>query len=122
MKKLLALFVVIAIAIAIIFVFINNSSSSQVKKLQKFTADVEEEYENYDAEELDKAVIEYNEISKNIDETKLSDDDKKMVSLLRGKCNTYFSKAKGRLMMEKLKGVSDVVSGIIESVSKDEKE
>ena len=116
MKKTLALLVVAAIVVVTIFVLMNNSSS-QVRKLEKFTATVEQEYETYSQSDLDKAVAEYNKISDNIDESKLSDAEKKQVSRLRGECNGYFAKAKGRLVMEQLHNAGETVKGVIDAVT-----
>lgn len=115
MKKLLKLIIVIAIALVIVFVFMNNSTSSQVKKLQKFTANVEQEYDTYTQTELDEAMADYKKISEKIDESKLTDLEKKQVSKLRGECNTYFAKAKGRLMMDKLKDAGATLKGVVDA-------
>lgn len=115
MKKLLTLIILVGIVFALIFVFKSNSPAGQVRKLQKFTAQVEQEYVDYSQDDLDKAIAEYKVISENIDETKLSDDDKKLVSRLRGECNGYFAKAKGRLVLDKLKNAGDTVKGVIDA-------
>lgn len=116
MKKILALLVVAAIVVAVIFVF-QNSPSSQVAKLEKFTATVEQEYENYSQTDLDKALDEYNEISGKIDEDKLSDAERKQVSRLRGECNGYFAKAKGRLVLDQLRSAGETVKGVVDAVT-----
>ncbi len=120
MKKLLTLIILVGIVLAVIFVFKNNSPASQVRKLQKFTAQVEQEYMDYTQTDLDKALADYKVLSENIDESKLTDDDKKLVSRLRGECNGYFAKAKGRLVLDKLKDAGETVKGVINSFKKED--
>lgn len=115
MKKhsTLIIIAVLVIAAIIAFVFISNSPAAQVRRLEKFTAKVESNYENYNQEDLDKAVAEYKEITENIDETKLTDEQKKEVARLKGECNGYFAKANGILIINKLKNAGETVKGLI---------
>lgn len=104
MKKIIALIVVAAI----IFVFFCvKNSSSPVDKLEKFTANVEQEYDNYDQDALNKTIADFNEIVESIDASKLSDTEKLKVTNYKGRCKTYFAKAKARLVVEKIKGVAN---------------
>lgn len=117
MKKhsLLIIIAVIVVAAIIAILFMKNSPTAQVRKLEKFTAKVEKNYESYSQEDLDKAVAEYKEISENIDESKLNEEQKKEVYRLRGECNGYFAKANGALIINKLKNAGEAVKGIFDA-------
>jgi len=114
-----------ALAALIVFIaalLIGNSKSSKIKKLEKFTAQVEQEYQNYSASDLEKAQAKFDKYVMKVEKKDLTGEETTHVNELKGECKGYFAQAKAHLILQDFnKAVDeagDEVKGVIESMKK----
>ena len=121
-KKTLSIVIaaVVALAILIIILLVCNSKSAKIKKLEKFTAQVEQEYQNYSQSDLEKAQAKFEKYVANVDKKELNGEETSHVNELKGECKGYFAQAKARLILkdfqDAVEEAGDEVKGVIESL------
>lgn len=111
---------VVALAILILVLLACNSKSAKIKKLEKFTAQVEQEYQNYSQSDLEKAQAKFEKYVANVDKKELNGEETSHVNELKGECKGYFAQAKARLILQDFQDAvneaGDEVKGVIESL------
>ncbi len=125
MGKKSKVIMITALAALIVFIaalLIGNSKSSKIKKLEKFTAQVEQEYQNYSASDLEKAQAKFDKYVMKVEKKDLTGEETTHVNELKGECKGYFAQAKAHLILQDFnKAVDeagDEVKGVIESMKK----
>ena len=97
-----------------------NSKPVKISKLEKFTAKVEQEYQNYSEADLEKAQAKFEKYVANVEKKKLTGDETSHVNELKGECKGYFAQAKARLILkdfnDAVEEAGDEVKGFIESL------
>lgn len=110
----------VVLAALIIFLLVANSKSTKIKKLEKFTAQVEQEYQNYSESDLEKAQAKFEKYVANVEKKELSGEQTSHVNQLKGECKGYFAQAKARLILKDFQDAvneaGDEVKGVIESL------
>ena len=111
---------VVALAVLIIILLVCNGKSAKIKKLEKFTAQVEQEYQNYSQSDLEKAQAKFEKYVANLEKKELSGEETSHVNELKGECKGYFAQAKARLILQDFQDAveeaGDEVKGVIESL------
>ena len=110
----------VVVAVLVIVLLILSSKSHKINKLEKFTAQVEQEYQNYSQSDLDKAQAKFEKYVANVEKKKLSGEETSHVNELKGECKGYFAQAKARLILQDFQDAveeaGDEVKGVIESL------
>ena len=111
---------VVALAVLIIILLVCNGKSAKIKKLEKFTAQVEQEYQNYSQSDLEKAQAKFEKYVANLEKKELSGEETSHMNELKGECKGYFAQAKARLILQDFQDAveeaGDEVKGVIESL------
>ena len=111
---------VAALVVLIVVLLLSNGKSAKIKKLEKFTAQVEQEYQNYSESDLEKAQAKYEKYIANVEKKELTGDETAHVNELKGTCKGYFAQAKARLILQDFQDAvneaGDEVKGVIESL------
>lgn len=110
----------VVVAILVIIVLVCSSKSHKIKNLEKFTAKVEQEYQNYSQSELDKAQASFEKYVAKVEKKELTGEETSHVNELKGECKSYFAQAKARLILQDFQNAveeaGDEVKGVIESM------
>lgn len=110
----------VVLAALIIFLLVANSKSTKIKKLEKFTAQVEQEYQNYSESDLEKAQAKFEKYVASVEKKELSGEQTSHVNQLKGECKGYFAQAKARMILKDFQDAvneaGDEVKGVIESL------
>ncbi|MBR3558795.1 MAG: hypothetical protein IKN78_07995 [Bacteroidales bacterium] len=113
---------VCAVVVLAIVLLVCNSKSAKIKKLEKFTALVEQEYQNYSASDLEKAQAKFEKYVAKVEKKELSGEETTHVNELKGECKGYFAQAKAHLILQDFNNAvdeaGDEVKGVIESLKK----
>ena len=110
----------VVVAILVIIVLVCSSKSHKIKNLEKFTAKVEQEYQNYSQADLEKAQAKFEKYVSKVEKKELTGEETSRVNELKGECKGYFAKAKARLILQDFQNAveeaGDEVKGVIESM------
>ena len=110
----------VVVAILVIIVLVCSSKSHKIKNLEKFTAKVEQEYQNYSQSELDKAQASFEKYVTKVEKKELTGEETSHVNELKSECKGYFAQAKARLILQDFQNAveeaGDEVKGVIESM------
>lgn len=110
----------VAVAVLVIVLLVLGSKSHKINKLEKFTAQVEQEYQNYSQSDLDKAQAKFEKYVAKVEKKELSGEETSHVNELKGECKGYFAQAKARLILkdfqDAVEEAGDEVKGVIESM------
>lgn len=119
-NKIFIIAALVVVAILVIIVLIFSSKSHKIKNLEKFTAKVEQEYQNYSQSELDKAQASFEKYVAKVEKKELTGEETSHVNELKGECKGYFAQAKARLILQDFQNAveeaGDEVKGVIESM------
>ena len=121
-KSKLPLFIaaIVVVAVLVIVLLVCSSKSAKIKKLEKFTAQVEQEYQNYSQSDLDKAQASFEKYVAKVEKKELTGEETSHVNELKGECKGYFAQAKARLILQDFQNAvdeaGDEVKGVIESM------
>ncbi len=111
---------VVAVAILVAIVLISNGKSAKIKKLEKYTAKVEQEYQNYSESDLEKAQVKFEKYVANVEKKDLDGEERAHVNELKGQCKGYFAQARAHQIMREFENTvndaGDEVKGVIESM------
>ena len=110
----------VVVAILVIIVLVCSSKSHKIKNLEKFTAQVEQEYQNYSQADLEKSQAKFEKYVAKVEKKKLTGDETSHVNQLKGECKGYFAQAKARMILQDfndaVEEAGDEVKGVIESL------
>ena len=110
----------VVVAILVIIVLVCSSKSHKIKNLEKFTAKVEQEYQNYSQADLEKSQAKFEKYVAKVEKKKLTGDETSHVNQLKGECKGYFAQAKARMILQDfndaVEEAGDEVKGVIESL------
>ena len=110
----------VAVAVLVIVLLVLSSKSHKIKNLEKFTAQVEQEYQNYSQSDLYKAQAKFEKYVAKVEKKKLSGEETSHVNELKGECKGYFAQAKAHLILkdfqDAVEEAGDEVKGVIESL------
>lgn len=110
----------VAVAVLVIVLLVLGSKSHKISKLEKFTAQVEQEYQNYSQADLEKAQAKFEKYVDKVEKKKLTGEETSHVNELKGECKGYFAQAKARLILkdfqDAVEEAGDEVKGVIESL------
>ena len=99
-----------------------SCKQSQIKKLEKFTAEVSTQYDGYSNSDLEKAQVKFEKLLANAEKNELTGDEQRHVNELKGECKGYFAQAKARLLIEEFNAAveeaGDEVKGAVKSMQK----
>ena len=119
-NKFLMIAALVVVAALIIVLLVLGSKSHKINKLEKFTAQVEQEYQNYSQADLDKAQAKFDKYVAKVEKKKLTGDETTHVNELKGECKGYFAQAKARMILkdfqDAVEEAGDEVKGVIESM------
>ena len=119
-NKILMIAALVVVAVLVIIVLVSTSKSHKIKNLEKFTAKVEQEYQNYSQSELDKAQASFEKYVAKVEKKELTGEETSHVNELKGECKGYFAQAKARLILQDFQNAveeaGDEVKGVIESM------
>ncbi len=119
-NKFLMIAALVVVAALIIVLLVLGSKSHKINKLEKFTAQVEQEYQNYSQADLDKAQAKFEKYVAKVEKKKLTGDETTHVNELKGECKGYFAQAKARMILkdfqDAVEEAGDEVKGVIESL------
>ena len=119
-NKILMIGALVVVAILVIIVLVVSSKSHKINKLEKFTAKVEQEYQNYSQADLDKAQAKFEKYVAKVEKKELTGEETSHVNELKGECKGYFAQAKARLILQDFQNAveeaGDEVKGVIESL------
>ena len=110
----------VAVAVLVIVLLVLGSKSHKIKNLEKFTTQVEQEYQNYSQADLDKAQASFEKYVAKVEKKELTGEETSHVNELKGECKGYFAQAKARLILQDFQNAvedaGDEVKGVIESM------
>ena len=110
----------VAVAVLVIVLLVLGSKSHKISNLEKFTAQVEQEYQNYSQADLEKAQAKFEKYVDKVEKKKLTGEETSHVNELKGECKGYFAQAKARLILkdfqDAVEEAGDEVKGVIESL------
>ena len=119
-NKIFIIAALVVVAILVIIVLVFSSKAHKIKNLEKFTAQVEQEYQNYSQADLDKAQASFEKYVAKVEKKELTGDEISHVNELKGECKGYFAQAKARLILQDFQNAveeaGDEVKGVIESM------
>lgn len=119
-NKILMIGALVALVMLIIVLLACNSKSAKIGKLEKFTAKVEQEYQNYSESDLEKAQAKFEKYVANVEKKELTGEETSHVNELKGECKGYFAQTKARLILQDFQDAvneaGDEVKGVIESL------
>ena len=119
-NKIFIIAALLVVAVLVIIVLVSTSKSHKIKNLEKFTAKVEQEYQNYSQSELDKAQASFEKYVAKVEKKELTGEETSHVNELKGECKGYFAQAKARLILQDFQNAveeaGDEVKGVIESM------
>jgi len=121
-KKTLPIIIiaVLAVAVAVIVLLVYNSKSSKISRLEKFTAQVEQEYSNYSESDLEEAKAQFEKCVAAVEAEDLNGEERAKVNQLKGECKGYFVQARANQIIQnfenELNDAGDEVKGVIESM------
>lgn len=123
-KNVLLWVLAAAVVILCLVVVFTTSKSAKIKKVEKFTAQVEENYQNYSSSDLEKAQAKFEKIVEKVEKKKLTGEEESHINELKGQCKGYFAQAKARLILQDfnkaLDDAGDEVKGVIKSLNEEE--
>ncbi|MBQ4440839.1 MAG: hypothetical protein II899_01865 [Bacteroidales bacterium] len=106
-----------------LMVLFTSCKSGQIKKLEKFTAQVEQNYDKYSNSDLEKTKAQYDKLIAKVEQNEFTGDEQRHVNELKGACKGYFAQAKARILLEEFNNAvdeaGDEVKGALESMKKD---
>ena len=115
MKRFSILFLLIPM-----MVLFSSCKQSQIKKLEKFTAEVSTQYDGYSNSDLEKAQARFEKVLAKAENNELTGDEQRHVNELKGECKGYFAQAKARLLLEEFNNAveeaGDEVKGAVKSL------
>ncbi len=110
----------VVVLVLVILILVSSSKSSKIRKLEKFTAKVEQNYMNYSQSDLDKAQASFEKYVTKVEKKDLTGEENTHVNELKGECKGYFAQAKAHLIMRDFENAvdeaGDEVKGVIESL------
>ena len=110
----------VAVVVLAIVLLVCSSKSHKIKNLEKFTAQVEQEYQNYSQADLEKSQAKFEKYVAKVEKKKLTGDETSHVNQLKGECKGYFAQAKARMILQDfndaVEEAGDEVKGVIESL------
>ena len=119
-NKIFIIAALVVVAVLVIIVLVSTSKSHKIKNLEKFTAQVEQEYQNYSQADLDKAQAKFEKYVAKVEKKELTGEETSHVNELKGECKGYFAQAKARLILQDFENAveeaGDEVKGVIESL------
>lgn len=119
-KLPLVIAALVVVAVLVIVLLVLSSKSHKINNLEKFTAQVEQEYQNYSQADLDKAQAKFEKYVAKVEKKELSGEETSHVNELKGECKGYFAQAKARLILQDFQNAveeaGDEVKGVIESM------
>ena len=118
--KMMMIAALVALVVLVVVLLACNSKSAKIKKLEKFTATVEQQYQGYSESDLEKAQAKFEKYVANVEKKELTGEETSHVSELKGQCKGYFAQAKARLILkdfnDAVNEAGDEVKGVIESL------
>ena len=119
-KLPLVIAALVVVAVLVIVLLVLSSKSHKINNLEKFTAQVEQEYQNYSQADLDKAQAKFEKYVAKVEKKELTGEETSHVNELKGECKGYFAQAKARLILQDFQNAveeaGDEVKGVIESL------
>ena len=119
-KLPLVIAALVVVAVLVIVLLVLSSKSHKINNLEKFTAQVEQEYQNYSQADLDKAQASFEKYVAKVEKKELTGEETSHVNELKGECKGYFAQAKARLILQDFQNAveeaGDEVKGVIESM------
>lgn len=119
-NKIVIIAALVAVVVLAVILLVCCSKSHKIKNLEKFTAKVEQEYQNYSQSELDKAQASFEKYVAKVEKKELTGEETSHVNELKGECKGYFAQAKARLILQDFQNAveeaGDEVKGVIESM------
>ena len=110
----------VAVVVLAVVLLVCSSKSHKIKNLEKFTAQVEQEYQNYSQADLEKSQAKFEKYVAKVEKKKLTGDETSHVNQLKGECKGYFAQAKARMILQDfndaVEEAGDEVKGVIESL------
>ena len=110
----------VAVVILVVVLLVCGSKSHKISKLEKFTDQVEQGYQNYSQADLEKAQAKFEKYVAKVEKKKLTGDETSHVNQLKGECKGYFAQAKARMILQDfndaVEEAGDEVKGVIESM------
>lgn len=95
------LIAICAVVVALLVViFVSSSKSVRIKKVEKFTAQVEQEYMEYSDSDLEKAKAKFDKLVAKAEKKELAGDEERHLNQLKGECKGYFALAKARILLQ----------------------
>ena len=119
-QKAIIIAAVVAVAILVVVLSVCNSKSHKIKNLEKFTAQVEQQYQNYSESDLEKAQAKFEKYVSKVEKRDLTGEERSHVNELKGQCKGYFAQAKAHQLIrefeDKVNDAGDEVKGVVESL------
>lgn len=119
-NKIVIIAALVAVVVLAVILLVCCSKSHKISKLEKFTKQVEQEYQNYSQSELDKAQASFEKYVAKVEKKELTGEETSHVNELKGECKGYFAQAKARLILQDFQNAveeaGDEVKGVIESM------
>lgn len=119
-SKIIMIAALVAVVVLAVVLLVCGSKSHKIGKLEKFTAQVEQDYQNYSQADLEKAQAKFEKYIAKVEKKKLTGDETSHVNQLKGECKGYFAQAKARMILQDfndaVEEAGDEVKGVIESM------
>lgn len=119
-SKIIMIAALVAVVILVVVLLVCGSKSHKISKLEKFTDQVEQGYQNYSQADLEKAQAKFEKYVAKVEKKKLTGDETSHVNQLKGECKGYFAQAKARMILQDfndaVEEAGDEVKGVIESM------
>ena len=100
-----------------------SCKSGQIKNLEKFTAQVEQNYSSYSNSDLEKAKTQFNKLVAKVENNELTGEEERHVAELKAECKRYFAQAKARILLEDYNNAvdeaGDEVKGALKSMQEE---
>lgn len=87
-------------------------------RLESFTEKLEQKSNNYSSSDWEEASTEFDEITDELTEYEYSDDERKLIGELKGRCMGKFAIAKAKGALDNLKNFGKELEGIAEGLMK----
>lgn len=113
MKTKLTIFL---LAMAFVLTACSTEEERQMRNLQQFTTDLQTNCRQYSDEDWECALQEYEQITADMETCRFTDEERREIGKLKGKCLTLFSKYAMEAYKRDLIGTAKELEGTVEGV------
>lgn len=107
---------ILLLAMAFALTACSTEEERQMHNLQQFTTDLQTNCKQYSDEDWENALQEYEQITADMETCRFTDEERREIGKLKGKCQTLFSKYEMEAYKRELIGTVKELEGTVEGV------